>query len=229
MLRALDRWAARLLLGAGGVLAAVSALFSAGSSGGRLVWIGVAALAVATAVVVGALAGLPRPALSREAVVALGFLAAFVAWNRISVLWSIEGDRSWAYFNRGLAYLALAVLGLWIGPWGRERAYVLHRALALPLGWALLGKAIPALGSSGRIGRLSSPVGYWNALGLRLTSVPPLARFLAARPAVRDGRAALALPGAASRQPALGALARGPLLLLAGHRACTCRLSRVGA
>ena len=59
MLRALDRWAARLLLGAGGTLAAVSALFSAGSSGGRLVWIGVAALAVATAVVVGALAGLP--------------------------------------------------------------------------------------------------------------------------------------------------------------------------
>ena len=61
MLRALDRWAARLLLGAGGTLAAVSALFSAGSSGGRLVWIGVAALVVATAVVVGALAGLPRP------------------------------------------------------------------------------------------------------------------------------------------------------------------------
>src|SRR4051794_2828737 len=181
MLRALDRWAARLLLGAGGVLAAVSALFSAGSSGGRLVWIGVAALAVATAVVVGALAGLPRPALSREAVVALGFLAAFVAWNGISVLWSIEGDRSWAYFNRGLAYLALAVLGLWLGPWVREWAYVLAGALAPPLGWALLGKAIPALGSSGRIGRLSSPIGYWNALGLLFAMAVPLALWLAAR------------------------------------------------
>ena len=112
MLRALDRWAARLLLGAGGTLAAVSVLFSYGSSGGRLVWIGVAALAVATAVVVGALAGLPRPSFSREAVVALGFFAAFVAWNGISVLWSIEGDRSWAYFNRGLVYLAFAVVGL---------------------------------------------------------------------------------------------------------------------
>ena len=125
-----------------------------------------AALAVATAVAVGALAGLPRPAFSREAVVALGFFAAFVAWNGVSVIWSIEGDRSWAYFNRGLVYLALAVVGLWLGPWVREWAYVLAGVLALPLGWALLGKAIPALGSSGRVARLSSPIGYWNALGL---------------------------------------------------------------
>ena len=181
MLRALDRWAARLLLGAGGTLAAVSALFSAGSSSGRLVWIGVAALAVATAVMVGALAGLPRPSFSHEALVALGFLAAFVAWNGVSVIWSIEGDRSWAYFNRGLVYLALAVLGLWLGPWVREWAYVLAGVLALPLGWALLGKAIPALGSSGRIGRLSSPIGYWNALGLLFALAVPLALWLAAR------------------------------------------------
>src|SRR3954468_4756750 len=181
MLRALDRWAARLLLGAGGALVAVSALFSAGSSGGRLVWIGVAALAVATAVVVGALAGLPRPALSREAVVALGFFAAFVAWNGVSVVWSIEGDRSWAYFNRGLAYLALAVLGLWLGPWVREWAYVLAGTLALPLGWALLGKAVTALGSSGRVARLSSPIGYWNALGLLFAMAVPLAPWVRGR------------------------------------------------
>ena len=181
MLRALDRWAARLLLGAGGTLAAVSALFSYGSSSGRLVWIGVAALSVATAVAVGALAGLPRPAFSREAVVALGFFAAFVAWNGLSVIWSIEGDRSWAYFNRGLVFLALAVIGLWLGPYVREWAYVLAGALALPLGWALLGKAIPALGSSGRIARLSSPIGYWNALGLLFAMAVPLALWLAAR------------------------------------------------
>ncbi len=181
MLRALDRWAARLLLGAGGTLAAVSALFSSGSSGGRLVWIGVAALAVATAVVVGALAGLPRPSFSHEAVVALGFFAAFVAWNGVSVIWSIEGDRSWAYFNRGLVYLSLAVVGLWLGPWVREWAYVLAGVLALPLGWALLGKAIPALGSSGRVARLSSPIGYWNALGLLFAMALPLALWLAAR------------------------------------------------
>jgi O-antigen ligase/polysaccharide polymerase Wzy-like membrane protein/tetratricopeptide repeat protein len=181
MLRALDRWAAWLLLGAGGVLAAVSALFSSGSSGGRLTWIGLAALALAALVVAGVLLGLPRPELSREAVVALSFLVAFVAWNGISVLWSIEADRSWAYLNRGLVYVALAVIGLWLGPWLREWAYVLAGALALPLGWALLGKAIPALGSSGRIARLSSPIGYWNALGLLFAMALPLAVWLAAR------------------------------------------------
>ena len=50
MRRALDRWAAYVLLGAGGLLVAVSALFSSGSSNGRLVWIGLAALVVAAAV-----------------------------------------------------------------------------------------------------------------------------------------------------------------------------------
>ncbi|HET7808496.1 MAG TPA: O-antigen ligase family protein [Gaiellaceae bacterium] len=181
MLRALDRWAAWLLLGAGGVLAAVSALFSSGSSGGRLTWIGLAALVLAALVVAGALVGLPRPELTREALVALGFLVAFVAWNGISVVWSIQGDRSWAYLNRGLVYVAFAVVGLWLGPWLREWAYVLSAALALPLGWALLGKAIPALGSSGRIARLSSPIGYWNALGLLFAMALPLAVWLAAR------------------------------------------------
>jgi hypothetical protein len=181
MLRALDRWAAWLLLCAGGVLAAVAALFSSGSSGGRLTWIGLAALALAALVVAGALLGLPRPELSREAVVALAFLVAFVAWNGISVVWSIQPDRSWAYLNRGLVYAALAVIGLWLGPWLREWAYVLAGALALPLGWALLGKAVPALGSSGRIARLSSPIGYWNALGLLCAMALPLAVWLAAR------------------------------------------------
>src|SRR6476619_4361215 len=131
--------------------------------------------------VVGSRAGLPRPSFSREAVVALGFFAAFVAWNGVSVVWAIEGDRSWAYFNRGLVYLALAVVGLWLGPYVREWAYVLAGVLALPLGWALLGKAIPALGSSGRIARLSSPIGYWNALGLLFAMAVPLALWLAAR------------------------------------------------
>lgn len=182
MLRALDRWAAWLLLGAGGALAAVSALFSAGSSAGRLTWIGMVALVLAAAAVGAALVGLPRPELSNEAIVALAFLVAFVAWNGISVLWSIQPDRSWAYLNRGLVYVAFALIGLWLGPWLREWAYVLAAALALPLGWALLGKAIPALGSSGRIARLSSPIGYWNALGLLFAMALPLAVWLAARP-----------------------------------------------
>jgi hypothetical protein len=181
MVAALDRWAAPLLLGAAGALAGVSALFSAGSSGGRLTWIGLAAICLAAAAGAAALFGLPRPALSREALVALGSLLALVAWSGISVVWSIEPDRSWAYLNRGLVYFALLAFGLWLGPWLREWAFLLAGVLALPLGWALLGKAIPALGASGRIGRLSSPIGYWNALGLLFAMALPLALWLAAR------------------------------------------------
>ncbi len=112
MRRAFDRWAAQLLLGAGGLLAAGSTLFSAGSSNGRLLWIGLAALVVVAALGAGAFLGLPRPAFGREAVTALALLAAFVSWNGISVLWSIEPDRSWDYFNRGLVYLAFALVPL---------------------------------------------------------------------------------------------------------------------
>ncbi len=181
MVAALDRWAATLLLGAAGAIAGVSVLFSAGSSGGRLTWIGLAAICLAAAVGAGALFGLPRPELSREALAALGALLALVVWSGISVVWSIEADRSWAYLNRGLVYFALLAFGLWLGPWVREWAYVLAGVLALPVGWALLGKAIPALGSSGRIGRLSSPIGYWNALGLLCAMALPLALWLASR------------------------------------------------
>ena len=181
MVAALDRWAATLLLGAAGALAGVSALFSAGSSGGRLAWIGLAAVCLVAATGAAALFGLPRPALSLEALVALGSLLALVCWEGISVVWSIEPDRSWAYLNRGLVYLALLAFGLWLGPWVRRWAFVLAGVLVLPLGWAVLGKAVPALGSSGRIGRLSSPIGYWNALGLLFAMALPLALWLAAR------------------------------------------------
>jgi O-Antigen ligase/Tetratricopeptide repeat len=186
MRRAFDRWAAPTLLGVGGLLAAVSTLFSSGSSNGRLVWIGLAALIVAAAVAAGGFLGLPRPALGREAVAALVLLAAFVAWNGVSVLWSVEPDRSWDYFNRGLVYLAFAVVGVAVGSFvpraARAWAYVLAAALALPLGWALLTKAVPAIGSdTGRVARLSAPVGYWNSLALLFAMALPLALWLAAR------------------------------------------------
>lgn len=186
MRRAFERWAAPSLLGAGGLLAAVSTLFSMGSSNGRLVWIGLAALVVAGALAAGAFLGLPRPAPAREAGAALGLLAAFVAWNAVSVLWSIEPDRSWDYFNRGLVYFTLAVVGVAVGSFvpraTRAWAYVLAAALALPLGWALLTKAVPAIGSdTGRVARLSAPVGYWNSLGLLFAMALPLALWLAAR------------------------------------------------
>jgi hypothetical protein len=184
MCTALDRWAAPMLLGAGGLLAAVSTLFSDGSSDARLAWIAVACWGLIALVGTVALLGL-RPVLAREAVWALGLFGAFVAWTGISVLWSIEGDRTWDYVNRGLAYFAFATAGVAIGTYvpraTRRWAYVLAGVLALPLGWALLGKAVPAVGGSGRVARLSAPIGYWNALALLFAAALPLALWLAAR------------------------------------------------
>ena len=183
MRSALERHAALIVLGAGGVLVAVCVLFSDGSSNGRLVWIGLVAWGLAAAASAAWL-GFRRTALSREAWIALGLLAAFVVWCGLSVLWSIEPDRSWDYFNRGLVYLALAVVGLALGSVAgavRLWAYFLAGAVALALGWTLLGKAVPAVGGSGRIARLSAPIGYWNALALLLVVGLPLALWLAAR------------------------------------------------
>ena len=184
MWRALERRAALLPLAAAGALVAVCALFSEGSSGGRLVWIGLASVVTAGALATWALLR-TRPVLSREALVAFGLLAAFVVWCGLSVVWSIEPDRSWAYLNRGLVYVALAAIGLAVGAYvpGARRlwAYVLAVVVALALGWALLGKAVPALGGSGRIARLDAPVGYWNALALLFVFGLPLALWLGAR------------------------------------------------
>src|SRR5947208_4108444 len=185
MSTALERRVALLALGAGGGLAAASALFSAGSSNGRLLWLGLAALALAAAAVTAPLLGLAWPVLARETLIALGLLAAFVCWCGLSVLWSIEPDRSWEYVNRGLVYVAFAVVGLAVGVYvpGAVRlwAFVLAGVVALALGWALLGKAVPWLDGSGRIARLGSPVGYWNALALLFDFGLPLALWLAAR------------------------------------------------
>jgi len=185
MWSALERRAALFPLAAAGALVGVAALFSDGSSTDRLTWIGLAALAVAAGVVAAGFVSAPRPLLALEARVALALLVAFVCWCGISVLWSIAPDRSWDYLNRGFVYIALAVIGLAVGayvPQGERRwAFVLSAIVALTLGWALLGKAVPALGSSGRIARLSSPIGYWNALALLFDFGLPLALWLASR------------------------------------------------
>ena len=115
MWSALERRAALFPLAAAGALVGVSALFSEGSSNGRLTWIGLAAQAVAAGIATVALVWAPRPVLRREAVVALGLLVVFVCWCGLSVLWSIQPDRSWDYLNRGLVYVAFAVIGLALG------------------------------------------------------------------------------------------------------------------
>jgi hypothetical protein len=185
-MRTLGRGAAPLLLAAVALLAGAAVLVGGGSSDDRLVWIGGGAIVLAGL----AVAALGRPQLDARGWVFLALLAAFVAWNGFSVLWSIEGDRSWNYFNRGLAYLAFAVLGVYLGAHVREAARVVAAGLALliavAVSWALMGKIVPAIApDNARIARLHLPLQYWNALALLIAMGLPIGLWLAARPAHR--------------------------------------------
>src|SRR5262245_34969464 len=175
------------VLGVAGALLAVALLFGHGSRDGRLFWIGAGASLAALVLVFAALAGfLPRPALARRGWWTLGLFAAFVLWTGLTMLWSIAPDRSWAYLNRGLAYFAFAVLGLFAGSFVARRPAAKTAGLLAVLafgvlGWALLGKVFPGLFPDGaRVARLRNPIGYWNALALVGALALPLALWLAA-------------------------------------------------
>ena len=175
------------LLGAAGALLVVALFFGGGSGDGRLFWIGAGALLCALGALTASLAGLlPLPVPGAQGAAALGLLACFVAWNGVTVWWSVEADRSWAYGNRGLAYLALAVLGLYVGTLVPRPAQSVAAGLTLLLAavllWALAGKVFPGLFPDGaRVARLRDPIGYWNALGLVCATALPLFLWLAGR------------------------------------------------
>jgi hypothetical protein len=160
-----------IVLGSAGLLVA-ALFFGGGTDTDRLLPIGLAALFVAGAVVVASLAGLlPAPRLDAAGTVFFALLAAFVVWSGLSVEWSIAPDLSWNMFNRDLAYLSFAVVGVFAGALVPRSVRVVAAGLALALGaviaWALAGKVIPSLfPDGGRFARLRSPVGYWNAMAL---------------------------------------------------------------
>jgi tetratricopeptide (TPR) repeat protein len=174
------------VLGAAGALLTVCLFFGQGSSDGRLYWIGIWSSLVALAAVIATLSGvLLRPRATRAGWAALALFTGFVLWNGATMAWSITPDRSWAYLNRGLVYLALAVLGLYVGSLLWRPAVTTAGLLAVlffgVLGWALLGKVFPGLFPDGaRVARLRNPVGYWNALALVAALALPLALWLAA-------------------------------------------------
>jgi hypothetical protein len=166
-------------LSAGAAALAAAALFLAdGSSDSRLFWIGSAALLVATG------AGLLRPpALTPAGIAFFCFLVALVVWQALSIAWSSEPARSWDYANRGLVYLAFAVVGGLLGAVPRAR---IAEGLAALLGAlfvvALAAKVIPALyGDYGRLARLRFPLAYWNELALLAAAAVPLGLWLSGR------------------------------------------------
>jgi hypothetical protein len=161
------------------VLAAVAllvawALFAGGASGtDATAPLGTAAILVATALVVGWSRGpIALPRLDRAGIVVGASAVGLVAWTGLSVWWSIAGDRSWDALAKGIVVLTFGLVGLAAGVLPgrplRSLALLLAVALGAVLSWALLGKAVPALGPDdvGSVARLKGTIGYWNALAL---------------------------------------------------------------
>ena len=179
------RTGALALLATAGVLLAASLLFGGGSSVGPVAWIGAAAVVAAVAACGLVLWGLlPAPAIGREGLAFACLAGGFVAWNAVTIVWSAAPDRSWEYFNRGLVYLAFAVLGASVGSAVAPRivVWLMGGLIGATCLWALLEKAVPGLyGDYGRLARLRSPVGYWNALALVVVFGLPTALWAATR------------------------------------------------
>ncbi len=191
--------AARLV--ATGFLALLAACVFAGdaSDDDSLLWIGGAALVLALGTLTAGLAGaLPLPRLSGSALWCLGLATALVVWIGVSIAWSVEPDRSWTYFDRGVVYLALLGVGILAGGLVRRAPTVAAAELALVVGLVLaVGLAVKVFPSlypdTERIARLRAPVGYWNALALLFAFGLPLALWLAGLAGRRTGLRALAV------------------------------------
>ena len=182
--------AAFALFVAGAALLAAALFLGGGSSDGRVAWIGAGAVLAALIACVAALFGLlSAPGVGREGLAFAGLAAGFVVWNGLSIVWSAAPDRSWAYFNRGLVYLAFAVVGAFVASVAPPRAlaWLLGSLITAACLWGLAGKAVPALYQDGaRFARLRSPLGYWNALAVVAAFGLPLALWAATHP--RHGR-----------------------------------------
>jgi O-Antigen ligase len=176
---------APFLLGASGALLAAALFLGGGSRTDRLAVIGTAAVGAAGVTVAAALLGrLPVPVLGRSGAVFLALLAGVVAWSALGVWWSIGPDLTWRYANRGLAYAAFCVLGLFVAASVPRATRVVAAGLAVlvaaVVAWALAGKVAPALyPDSFRFARLRDPLEYWNALALMAGTGVLLALWIA--------------------------------------------------
>jgi hypothetical protein len=126
------------------------------------------------------IAGMPRLVL-----VAFGLLAAFVAWNFLSITWADDQGAAWDGANRALFYLTVFAIFA-IPPWRTSAAAILLGAYALAI--AVLG-ALNLLGAASSDNPLSyfvaqrfaSPLGYHNADAAAFTMAIFPALFLASR------------------------------------------------
>src|SRR6476646_10395965 len=136
----------------------------AGPNEGRIVLVAAFALLAAALLAAGALWSGSWPGAGRAGACYLAGLAALAAWAAASLVWSVQGDRSWDSANLAIAYVAFAVLGLFVGV--RVVAAALAAGLGLSVAWGLLGRVVPALAPTASTARVTGTIDYWNAFAL---------------------------------------------------------------
>ena len=165
-------------------------------------------IAVWWLVLLGALVGvLPAARISRAGWLALGLLAAFVAWTALGITWSESAERSAAEAGRVAAYLGVFALALAAqGRDGLRRTVnAVGAAIALVGVLALLSRLQPAWFSVSEPSqqlpedlrnRLDYPLNYWNGLAALMAIGVPLVLVVAlrARHLLTQALAAAALP-----------------------------------
>jgi O-antigen ligase len=147
-----------------------------------------------------ALAFAPAVSLSRAEVALLGLLAALAGWIALSLAWSPSTPATVDEIQRALLYVTGAAAFVLLAR--REAVDLLVAAVLVSLSaictYALATRLFPRTLSSDVFGgyRLSTPVGYWNGLGLLAAMAALLALGFAAseRQAVERALAAAVLP-----------------------------------
>jgi hypothetical protein len=147
----------------------------------------VLALSAASSALLGGNLAARGPRGPRGAWLGVVLLALFVAWNGLSLTWSISPDRSWEELNRVLSYALITGVAVLIGA-SMPRAIERFAAgwlivVCIVAVYALGGKVAPGvhvdglfdLNQTGVVARLRAPLEYWNALGLLCALGAPVA------------------------------------------------------
>ncbi len=119
----------------------------------------------------------PRTRLTTPSWVLLGLLAALTAWTALSISWSNDAGLAYIRAIQVATALGIATIVILASKPGEGRAWIsgLTIGLGVIVALAAFSRFIPVIGNDAELtqqlgpimgGRLSWPLGYWNALGL---------------------------------------------------------------
>ncbi len=196
------------LLKAGLITAIAAAYFaiSLADGGSSILLIAFMTAAIWWAVIVGLVLGiLPRGRIPARAILSATSLGALGAFAALSMIWASDDGGAFTDVLRVAEYLGIFVLVLLVSPRGSARTWLagLAAGIVALAAWALVSRFLPGLpGGEENIatflpdaqGRLSYPIGYWNALGACMALGAVLLTWLGANASTRLARA-LAVAG----------------------------------